>query len=179
MWRTPLGQAPVPNVDTRSARHVVGEGALRGRSPRTREGACARPPRTAVVSCQWLVQKSVTAPPLDQGLSWTVPGLTAARGLRGLAPILVCALSLLIPIGWRMNTGNHCLNSHDGPHSRKPDYSTGPPVGALLRYGRQVSCLQTKKHYIGAAARRHRGSWMSTAEHQCFQLIRGESHVEE
>ena len=24
--------------DTRSARHVVGEGALRGRSPRTREG---------------------------------------------------------------------------------------------------------------------------------------------
>ena len=26
------------NIDTRSARHVVGEGALRGRSPRTREG---------------------------------------------------------------------------------------------------------------------------------------------
>ena len=31
-------QAPVTNIDTRSARHVVGEGALRGRSPRTREG---------------------------------------------------------------------------------------------------------------------------------------------
>ena len=30
--------ALVTNVDTRSIRHVVGEGALRGRSPRTREG---------------------------------------------------------------------------------------------------------------------------------------------
>ena len=30
-------------------------GALRGRSPCTREAACGRPPRTAVVSDQWLV----------------------------------------------------------------------------------------------------------------------------
>ena len=36
--RNPVEQAPGANVDTRSMRHVVGGGALRGRSPRTREG---------------------------------------------------------------------------------------------------------------------------------------------
>ena len=36
--------------DTRSARHVVGEGALRGRSPRTREGRIGPTAQTAVVS---------------------------------------------------------------------------------------------------------------------------------
>ena len=51
MGRTPLGQAPVPNVDTRSARHVVGEGALRGRSPRTREGRIG--PTALNCSGQW------------------------------------------------------------------------------------------------------------------------------
>ena len=38
VWRNPFDWAHVTNVDTRSYRHVVGEGALRGRSPRTREG---------------------------------------------------------------------------------------------------------------------------------------------
>ena len=37
-------------------REVVGEGALRGRSPRTREAACGRPPGTAVVRGQWLAK---------------------------------------------------------------------------------------------------------------------------
>ena len=37
-WRNSFEWALVTNIDTRSARHVVGEGALRGRSPRTREG---------------------------------------------------------------------------------------------------------------------------------------------
>ena len=36
--RNPVEQALGANVDTRSMRHVVGGGALRGRSPRTREG---------------------------------------------------------------------------------------------------------------------------------------------
>ena len=38
VWRSPFEWAPVANVDTRSMREVVGEGALRGRSPGTREG---------------------------------------------------------------------------------------------------------------------------------------------
>ena len=42
-----------PNVGTRSARHVVGEGALRGRSPRTREGRIG--PTAQNCSGQWLV----------------------------------------------------------------------------------------------------------------------------
>ncbi|MCY3900605.1 MAG: hypothetical protein OXF86_18670, partial [Caldilineaceae bacterium] len=32
VWLNPFDMAPVTNRDTRSARHVVGEGALRGRS---------------------------------------------------------------------------------------------------------------------------------------------------
>ena len=36
--RNPVEQGPAANVDTRSMRHVVEGGALRGRSPRTREG---------------------------------------------------------------------------------------------------------------------------------------------
>ena len=38
VWLDTFDWAPVTNVATQSARHVVGEGALRGRSPRTREG---------------------------------------------------------------------------------------------------------------------------------------------
>ena len=38
VWPETFDWAPATNVDTRSVRHVVGEGALRGRSPRTREG---------------------------------------------------------------------------------------------------------------------------------------------
>ena len=41
------------NMDTRSARHVVGEGALRGRSPRTREGRIG--PTAQKCSGQWSV----------------------------------------------------------------------------------------------------------------------------
>ena len=44
-WRNSLEWAPATNDGSRSMRHVFGEGALRGRSPRTREGACARPPQ--------------------------------------------------------------------------------------------------------------------------------------
>ena len=45
--------APVTNRDTRSARQVVGEGALRGRSPRTREGLIG--PTAQNCSGQWSV----------------------------------------------------------------------------------------------------------------------------
>ena len=38
VWPDTFDWAPFADRDTRSARHVVGEGALRGRSPRTREG---------------------------------------------------------------------------------------------------------------------------------------------
>ena len=41
------------NIDTRSTRHVVGEGALRGRSPRTREGRIG--PTAQKTSGQWSV----------------------------------------------------------------------------------------------------------------------------
>ena len=41
------------NIDTRSTRHVVGEGALRGRSPRTREGRIG--PTARNCSGQWSV----------------------------------------------------------------------------------------------------------------------------
>ena len=38
VWLDTFDQAPVTNIDTLSTKDVVGEGALRGRSPRTREG---------------------------------------------------------------------------------------------------------------------------------------------
>ena len=44
-WLNIFDWAPVTNVATLPARHVVGPGALRGRSPRTREAACGRPPK--------------------------------------------------------------------------------------------------------------------------------------
>ena len=48
-----FGLGTCPSVATRLARHVVGEGALRGRSPRTREGRLG--PTAQKSSGQWLV----------------------------------------------------------------------------------------------------------------------------
>ncbi len=49
------------NIGTRSARDVVGEGALRGRSPRTREGRIGPTAQLqwTVVSGQWLVTATI------------------------------------------------------------------------------------------------------------------------
>ena len=53
VWPDTFDWAPVTNVDTRSTRHVVGGGALRGRSPRTREGRIG--PTAQNCSGQWSV----------------------------------------------------------------------------------------------------------------------------
>ena len=57
--RNPVEQALVANVDTRSMRHVVGGGALRGRSPRTREGRIG--PTAQNCSGQWSVVRDGAA----------------------------------------------------------------------------------------------------------------------
>ena len=86
VWRNLFEWAPVTNVDTRSARDVVGEGALRGRSPRTREGRIGPTAQTAVVSGQW----SETALILAETGMGTDHGLGASRGIREFGPILEC-----------------------------------------------------------------------------------------
>ena len=53
VWRSPFDRGPVTNIETRSAKDVVGEGALRGRSPRTREGRLG--PTAQKSSGQWSV----------------------------------------------------------------------------------------------------------------------------
>ncbi len=80
-------------------RHPVDEawpglgGALRGRSPRTREGRIG--PTAQNCSGQW----SEEALHLLQGRKRTGHGFVATRGTGKITPILGCTLSLLIPIG--------------------------------------------------------------------------------
>ena len=69
--------ARVTNVYTRSSRHVVGRGALRGRSPRTREGR--RPDRpTTVVSGQQTV--------VSERKDWWVAGANRRNRKNHLSP---------------------------------------------------------------------------------------------
>ena len=73
--------ALVTNVYTRSARHVVGEGALRGRSPRTREGR---------MTAQMRVESEEERVAGSSGADWNADKSWSGfcRGLREFTPIL-------------------------------------------------------------------------------------------
>ncbi len=87
----PFEWGPVTNIDTRSARHVVGEGALRGRSPRTREGRLG--PTARNCSSQWSVVKEGAIADSELMGDWTWLGwyLRYRKGRRPFrdAPFLI------------------------------------------------------------------------------------------
>ena len=70
VWLDTFDWAPVTNIDTRSARHVVRPGALRGRSPCTREGRIGP---TAQLHCsgQWSVVRDGALPASGLIADWT------------------------------------------------------------------------------------------------------------
>jgi len=80
------------NIDTRSIRHVVGEGALRGRSPRTREGRLG--PTAQNCSGQWLVvsgqRRRLTYFRVESGLDMAPP---LPEGREGSPRYLGCTLA--------------------------------------------------------------------------------------
>ena len=86
VWPGTFDWALVANVDTRSARDVVGEGALRGRSPRTREGRIGPTAQTAVVSGQWSEEALILAE-TEMG---TDRGLVVAGVGGEVGPVLGC-----------------------------------------------------------------------------------------
>ena len=126
VWRNPFDWAPVTNIGTRSARDVVGEGALRGRSPRTREGRIG--PTAQKISGQWLVVRDGALPASELIADWTwlrcYPRYRKVHLNIGMHPFT-------FDRDWMTKEpGDHFVNSQDALLSRKPDYSTGPPVAA-------------------------------------------------
>ena len=84
VWLNTFDKAPGTNVDTRSTRHVVGEGALRGRSPRTREGRIGPTAQKGEARVKRSEERELPVPLPQFGLR-NGYGFVAARGPRELA----------------------------------------------------------------------------------------------